>query len=130
MLLLQQGGLCTALKEECCFYADHSGVVKDSLQKVREGLEHRRLQREKKQSWLNNWFSTSPWLTTLLPSILGPLLGLILLISLGPILLTKLMAFVQSQIEAIQMKPLQIHYQQLAMEDSSSECSGPSVSSP
>lgn len=49
-LVFQQGGLCTTLGEEYCYYVDHSGIIKDSMAKIREGLERRKWERIQNQS--------------------------------------------------------------------------------
>lgn len=58
---LQQGWLCVALKEECCFYADKTELVVNSLQKVGESLQKRQKEREKSEAWYKNLvFCLSP----------------------------------------------------------------------
>ena len=47
LLSLREGGLCEV----------HMGVVRDSMQKLRERLERRKRDREAQQGWFESWYS-------------------------------------------------------------------------
>ena len=51
--------------------------------------------------------------STLFPSILGPVVGLLLLISFGPWAFRKLTEFVKSQVDAAFKKPVLVYYHRL-----------------
>lgn len=117
LVFLQQGGLCAALKEECCFYIDHSGVVKDTMKKLRERLDQRRWEHRDKQGWFESWFNQSPWLTTLISTLMGPLLILLLLLIIGPCIFNRLIAFIRERISAVQVLVLRQQYQWVNSQD-------------
>ena len=117
LLFLKEVGLCATLIEECCFYVDHSGVIRDSMSKLRERLEKRCKEREAYQRWYENWFNRSPWFTTLISTLAGPLIILFLLLTFGPCILNKLAAFVKDRINTIQIMVLRQQYQTLQQEE-------------
>lgn len=120
LLFLREGGLCAALKEECCFYKDKTGLVQDSIDKVKKNLEARQKQREKDEAWYKSWTSATPWLTTLIPTVLGPLAGFFLLVSLGPWALRKLTAFIREQVDQLIKPAVAVHYHRLTTCDEES----------
>ena len=110
LVFLQRGGLCAALGEECCFYVNHSGVVRESLAEKREGLSQRKREREMFQTWFESWFNSSPWFATLISSLVGPLIILLPLLTFRPCLLNKLVAFIKRRINTVQLMVLRSQY--------------------
>lgn len=111
-LILLQGGLCAALRGEYCFYSNHLDIVKDSMAKMWEGLEKWKRDREASRGW----FDHSLWLTTLSSTLLGPLMILLLLITLGPCLLSRLLQDIKQRLGTIQLMVMRGQYQILESE--------------
>ncbi|XP_063449522.1 chromobox protein homolog 5 isoform X1 [Pan paniscus] len=111
IIFLKEGGLCAALKEQCCFYADHSGVVKDSMAKLRKRLDDRQRERESQQSWFETWYSQSPWFSTLISTILGPLILLMLILTFGPCIFNRLLTLIKDKLNIVHAMVLTQRYQ-------------------
>ena len=92
------------------------------MAKVKKGLAQRKREREAQQGWFEFWFQQSPWLTTLISTLLGPLLVLLLMLTFGPYIINRLAAFVKERINTVQLFVLQQQYQTVSQnreEDSS-----------
>ena len=92
------------------------------MAKVREGVAQWKREREAQQGWFESWFQQSPWLTTLISTLVGPLMVLLLILIFGPYILNKLVTFVKEYINTIQLLILRQQYQALPQnkeEDSS-----------
>ncbi|KAL0625558.1 LOW QUALITY PROTEIN: envelope glycoprotein [Plecturocebus cupreus] len=81
LLTAEKGGLCLALNEQCCFYANQSGIVRDKIKTLQEDLTKRR------KALQDNplWSGLNGFLPYLLP-LLGPVLGLCLILFFLPCL--------------------------------------------
>lgn len=118
LLFLKEGGLCAALKEECCFYADHTGIVRDSMQKLRERLERRKREWDVQRGWFELWFESRPSLiTSLISTVAGPILMICLALVFGPCIINRGMAFIQSKIDTVKLMVLQRQYQPIVQVD-------------
>ncbi|NXU20375.1 ENV1 protein, partial [Pardalotus punctatus] len=101
LVLSQQGGTCVALNEECCVYTDHTSMARVTMAKLQEGLEKQKKEREAQASWFKSWFNCSPWLPTLTSTLMGPIVMITLALLFGPCILNRLMSFVKSWLDKV-----------------------------
>uniref|UniRef100_A0A8C8U4B4 Endogenous retrovirus group FC1 Env polyprotein n=1 Tax=Peromyscus maniculatus bairdii TaxID=230844 RepID=A0A8C8U4B4_PERMB len=104
-----------------CFYADHTGIVRESMGKLRERLAQRKREFENQHGWFESWLLGSPWLSTLLPTILAPLIVFLLLITFGPWAFQRLTWFIKNQIDSALPRHVSIHYHRIDSEEASQE---------
>ncbi|NXM83361.1 ENV1 protein, partial [Oenanthe oenanthe] len=71
------------------------------MAELRDRLNLRKMDREAQQGWFESWFNRSPWLTTLISTLIGPLTIILLTLIFGPCVLNKLVLFVKKHLETV-----------------------------
>ena len=93
LLTSEKGGTCIFLGEECCYFVNQSGRVRTKVKELKERIQH--TQQENISQWrgwdLTDWAS---WL----PSLAGPLLSIIFLVTIGPCILNTLVRFIENTV--------------------------------
>ncbi|NXG99673.1 ENV1 protein, partial [Loxia leucoptera] len=71
------------------------------MAELRERLASRKKERESQQGWFESWFNQSPWLTTVISTLIGPCIMILLALIFGPCILNKLVLFVRNRLDSI-----------------------------
>ena len=93
LLTSEKGGTCIFLGEECCYFINQSGIVTTKVKELKERIQCRQ------QESINQWkgWDLTDW-ASWLPALAGPLLSIILLVSIGPCILNAMIHFIENTV--------------------------------
>lgn len=93
LLTSEKGGTCIFLWEECCYFVNQSGIVTTKVKELKERIQGRQ------QESINQWkgWDLIDWVFWL-SALVGPLLSIILLVSIGPCILNAVVCFVENTV--------------------------------
>lgn len=83
------------------------------MAKVRKGLAKRKCKKKAQENWFKTWFNRSPWFTTLVSTLVGPIILLVLILTFGPCILNKLINFVKDRVNTVQLMVLRQQYERV-----------------
>ena len=109
LLTAENWGLCLFLNEECCFYVNQSGIVRDMAQQLKEQIMKRR--EEVANSW-GNWNNIWSWASWLL-LLTCPLFMFFVVLLFGPCTLNAINQFITSWIESVKLQMIIAQYSPL-----------------
>ncbi|NXI26125.1 ENV1 protein, partial [Sterrhoptilus dennistouni] len=71
------------------------------MAELRDRLAQKKRDREAQQRWFESCFDQSPWLTTLIFTLIGPVIMFLLILIFRPCVLNKLVSFVKKHLEKV-----------------------------
>jgi hypothetical protein len=108
LITAEKGGICAFLGEECCFYANQSGIMRENARQLLERIKAR----NQETFWNMGWRKWAPWVAPLA----DPLTVLLLLLLLGPCVINLLTRFIRNWMDAVKLQ-LARPYQRLPLDD-------------
>ncbi|NWT62637.1 ENV1 protein, partial [Erythrocercus mccallii] len=77
------------------------------MAELRDRLAQRKRDKETQQDWFRSLFNRSPWIATLISTLTGPIIMILLVLLFGPCIINKIAQFVKARLSKINVMVLE-----------------------
>jgi hypothetical protein len=95
LITVEEGGICAFLGKECCFYANHLGIIRENTRQLLKRIKTR----NRETFWSTGWRNWAPWIAPLT----GPLTVLLLLLLLRSCVINLLARSICNRVDAVKL---------------------------